>query len=113
MDENDVKPSGYVDLKEKGDVWGFFLGAIQRFVKISTLGALGCVANGAKDTAAGHRVYLRAITLLEKEFGIDNPRNAEVSEGFLRAAEAGPNQTMEPKPDDIKKVDATPEEPQA
>jgi hypothetical protein len=45
--------------------------------------ALGQAAEAAKNTKAGHRVYLRCMSMLEIELGVDNGNNAEVSEGFL------------------------------
>jgi hypothetical protein len=49
--------------------------------------SLAAAANAAKDTPAGHRVYLRCISMLEVELGIMNPDNAEVKEGFLGSVE--------------------------
>jgi len=51
--------------------------------KWERVAALGQVALAAKDAPAGHRVYLRAMTMIEIELGIKNDKNAEVGEGYL------------------------------
>lgn len=53
------------------------------YLQNQRLNALGQVLQGAKDTQAGHRVYLRAMTILEGEFGIYNESNAEVAESHI------------------------------
>ena len=68
------------------------------------INALGTAACGAKDAVAGHRVYLRCMTLLELELGIINPKNYEVKEGFLthpKILESGDN-NVEESEDDLK-----------
>jgi len=51
--------------------------------KWERVAALGKAAEAAKNTDAGHRVYLRAMSMLEVELGIINPNNSEVTEGYL------------------------------
>jgi len=52
-------------------------------VKWERIAALAAAAGAGKDAPAGHRVYLRAMTMLEIELGIRNEHNYEVKEGFL------------------------------
>jgi len=56
---------------------------VMQSTKWQRVQALGQVAEAAKNCPAGHRVYLRAMTVLEIELGITNAKNAEVAEGHL------------------------------
>lgn len=62
-------------------------GPINHASKWQRVSALGSAALAAKDTKAGHRVYLRCMSMLEIELGVANPSNAEVQEGFLDSVE--------------------------
>lgn len=60
---------------------------IQMYLKSQRIAALAKAAEGAKDTPAGHRVFLRAMTMLEVELGIMNEENSEVQEGFISSVQ--------------------------
>ena len=61
----------------------YFSEHIGMFLKLHKINSLGVAANAAKNTKAGHRVYLRCMTLLENELEIKNEENAEKEEGFI------------------------------
>ena len=60
---------------------------IREFLKWKKVNAIANAGIAAKDTQAGHRVYLRAITDLEVELGIKNDANCEVQEGYLNSVD--------------------------
>jgi len=60
---------------------------IKTYFKWKRIEALGQVARGTMGPKAGHRVYLRAVTMLEIELGIGNGRNTEVQEGYLKSVD--------------------------
>ena len=64
-------------------VLNFIKYPIVQYLKWKRVEALSRVAEGAKNTKAGHRVYLRAVTMMEIELGVDNQDNYEVKEGYL------------------------------
>ena len=66
-------------------VFSYLANPIREFLKWNRVSALAQAAHAAKDTKAGHRVYLRAITMIEIETGIVNDDNSEVKEGHLGA----------------------------
>jgi hypothetical protein len=47
------------------------------------IAALGQVLEGAKGVAVADRVFLRAVTMLEGELGIENKENAELQMGLI------------------------------
>lgn len=65
----------------------FLFSPIQKYLKLKRLEAIAKVADASKSTDAGHRVYLRCMTILELELGIDNKKNYEVSEGYLQSTQ--------------------------
>jgi len=52
-------------------------------LKWDVVRSVATAALASKNTPAGHRVYLRCMSILETELGIDNDKNAEVAEGYL------------------------------
>jgi len=64
-------------------ILGFLASPIKKFIKWQRVEAIAAAAMAAKDTSAGHRVYLRSMTMLEIELGVQNEDNCKVSEGHL------------------------------
>ena len=97
-------------------IWSELRGLLISYNKFHRINALANALNGAKNTKAGHRVYLRSATLLEYELSIDNTENAESNEGYsfpaqmkaevAKAAEKRkedkPDFTSKIKPEDLK-----------
>ena len=60
---------------------------IKQALKFQRISSLAHAANATKNVPAGHRLYLRSVTLMELELGIKNEHNAEVKEGILTSVQ--------------------------
>jgi len=85
------------------DIVGRIGSMFKSYSKWQRVNALGQAAQAARDTTAGHRVYLRAMSMLEVELGILNAENSEVAEGYLENVQ---DLVGTPVPEEKEQVDS-------
>ena len=83
-------------------LWGTFVDTLQTpiamYLKYKKIESLSKAMEASKNVPAGHRIYLRCATLLEKELNINNPDNAEIKEGFYVETEEERKERLENNP---------------